>query len=80
MRTLHRILDYCQNLEYFSQNPATTDGALGESLGKRLFKARLELISELDRPSTDVPPAVADRVAEQRPPTYRASASLRGDL
>ncbi len=25
------------------------DGALGESLGKRLFKGRLELISELDR-------------------------------
>jgi len=43
------IFDYCQNLEFFSQNPATTDGALGESLGKRLFKTRLELIGELDR-------------------------------
>ena len=43
------IFDYCQNLEYFSQNPQTTDGSLGESLGKRLFKTRLELISELDR-------------------------------
>ena len=43
------IFDYCQNLEFFSQNPETTDGALGESLGKRLFKARLELIGELDR-------------------------------
>ena len=43
------IFDYCQNLEFFSQNPETTEGALGESLGKRLFKARLELISELDR-------------------------------
>ena len=42
------IFDYCQNLEYFSQNTETTDGALGESLGKRLFKARLEMISELD--------------------------------
>ena len=42
------LFDYCQNLEYFSQNPETTDGALGESLGKRLFKARLEMISELD--------------------------------
>ena len=26
------IFDYCQNLEFFSQNPATTDGALGEPL------------------------------------------------
>jgi hypothetical protein len=43
------IFDYCQNLEFFSQNPDTVDGALGESLGKRLFKARLELIGELDR-------------------------------
>ncbi|HWC58236.1 MAG TPA: DEAD/DEAH box helicase family protein [Verrucomicrobiae bacterium] len=43
------IFDYCQNLEFFSQNPETVDGALNESLGKRLFKARLELISELDR-------------------------------
>jgi type I restriction enzyme R subunit len=42
------LFDYCQNLEFFSQNPETTDGALGESLGKRLFKARLELIGELD--------------------------------
>jgi len=43
------IFDYCQNLEFFSQNPETTDGALGESLGKRLFKTRLELIGGLDR-------------------------------
>ena len=43
------LFDYCQNLEYFSQNPETTDGALGASLGRRLFTARLELIGELDK-------------------------------
>ena len=43
------LFDYCQNLEFFSQNPETTEGALGESLGKRLFKARLELVGELDK-------------------------------
>jgi len=43
------VFDYCQNLEYFSQNPETTEGAVGESLGKRLFIARLELIGELDQ-------------------------------
>ncbi len=42
------LFDYCQNLEFFSQNLATTEGSLGESLGKRLFKSRLELIGELD--------------------------------
>ena len=55
------ILDYCQNLEFFSQNPETTDGALGESLGKRLFKTRLELIGELDRPPADAPQAREQR-------------------
>ena len=42
------IFDYCQNLEYFSQNPETADAALNDSLGKRLFKTRLEIIRELD--------------------------------
>ncbi|CAD5371789.1 Type I restriction-modification system, restriction subunit R [Rubrivivax sp. A210] len=42
------LFDYCQNLEFFSQNPDTTDGSGGESLGTRLFKARLSLIEELD--------------------------------
>jgi len=46
------LFDYCQNLEFFSQNPESTDGALGESLGKRLFTARLELIGELDHLTT----------------------------
>ncbi len=43
------IFDYCQNLEYFSENPPSTEGAANESLSKRLFTARLELISELDK-------------------------------
>ncbi len=43
------IFDYCQNLEYFSQNPEATEGAGSESLSKRLFVGRLELIEELDR-------------------------------
>jgi type I restriction enzyme R subunit len=43
------IFDYCQNLEFFSQDLPATEGAVAESLGKRLFVARLELISELDR-------------------------------
>ena len=42
------VFDYCQNLEYFSENPAATEGAVGASLGKRLFDARLALIGALD--------------------------------
>jgi type I restriction enzyme R subunit len=44
-----RIFDYCQNLEYFSMNPDASEGALGESLGKKLFCNRVDLITELDR-------------------------------
>jgi type I restriction enzyme R subunit len=43
-----QIFDFCGNLEFFGQNPATVEGAPGESLGKRLFKRRLETLGELD--------------------------------
>lgn len=43
------LFDYCQNLEYFSQDPETTEGSVAASLSKRLFTARLELIGELDK-------------------------------
>jgi type I restriction enzyme R subunit len=42
------IFDYCQNLEYFSQNPEGSAGSQNESLSTKLFKARLELVGELD--------------------------------
>jgi type I restriction enzyme R subunit len=35
------LFDYCQNLEFFSQNPDLVEGSAGEALGTRLFKARL---------------------------------------
>lgn len=43
------IFDFCQNLEYFSQNLPGTDGAVGQPLGQRLFNARLELLGALDQ-------------------------------
>ena len=43
------LFDYCQNLEFFGENPDATEGAAGQSLGRRLFVARLELIDALDR-------------------------------
>jgi type I restriction enzyme, R subunit len=61
------ILDYCQNLEFFSHDVETTEGALAESLGKRLFKTRLELIGELDR------------LPDSAPLIYEEAAELRGD-
>ncbi len=43
------VFDFCQNLEFFSQNPPSSEAGAAESLGTRLFKARLDLISELDK-------------------------------
>lgn len=53
------VFDFCQNLEFFSQNSPTTEGALAQSLGKRLFKTRLDLIAELDRKASDAANASA---------------------
>lgn len=47
-KTFFYVFDYCQNLEYFSQDIPGTDGYAVESLAKRLFGARLELIAALD--------------------------------
>lgn len=49
------IFDYCQNLEYFSQDIPGVEGSATESLGKRLFDARLELIAALDGASGKAP-------------------------
>src|SRR5262249_11371827 len=43
------LFDYCQNLEYFSQDIPATEGSVGDSLTKRLFNTRLEVIASLDQ-------------------------------
>ncbi|HXH05346.1 MAG TPA: DEAD/DEAH box helicase family protein [Vicinamibacterales bacterium] len=62
------VFDYCQNLEYFSQDVAGTEGYIAESLAKRLFDARLELIAALDRRPKDAPVI-----------TVREAAAIYGD-
>lgn len=54
-KELFYLFDYCQNLEYFNQDIPATEGAVAESLGKRRFTARLELIGELDRKRVQAP-------------------------
>jgi type I restriction enzyme, R subunit len=76
------VFDYCQNLEYFSQNPETTDGASGDSLGARLFAARLELIDQLDR-KLAVAPVGGASIARELPASYAGSSGeldLRRDV
>jgi type I restriction enzyme R subunit len=43
------VFDFCQNLEFFSENPEATDGSTGASLATRLFRSRLEILTELDK-------------------------------
>ncbi|MDO8359938.1 MAG: helicase-related protein, partial [Devosia sp.] len=42
------VFDFCQNLEFFSQNPKVTDGANAKGLSERLFAARLDLVRAID--------------------------------
>nr|BFD66188.1 hypothetical protein HAGR004_12100 [Bdellovibrio sp. HAGR004] len=43
------IFDFCQNLEFFSQNPETSQGALGKSLKHKIFDSRVALIQHLEK-------------------------------
>ncbi|SPA10657.1 Type III restriction protein res subunit [Cupriavidus taiwanensis] len=72
------IFDFCGNLEFFSQNPEFAEGASSEPLSTRLFKARLQVILELDRKLQQLP-----CVAESDPPPYGdnlTDGQLRQDL
>jgi type I restriction enzyme R subunit len=43
------VFDWCRNFEFFNQNPVVADAPVGESLAKKLFVSRVELIGELDK-------------------------------
>ncbi|NMM89211.1 restriction endonuclease subunit R [Rhodococcus sp. SRB_17] len=43
------IFDFCENLEFFSQELEGSAGALAQPLSQRLFNARLELVGLLDQ-------------------------------
>jgi type I restriction enzyme R subunit len=55
------IFDWCRNFEFFNQHPDVTEGAGTDTLAKRLFTARVELVGEVDGTTPHVEP---DRVVE----------------
>ena len=71
------VFDYCQNLEFFSQNPSHSDGSTTESLSTRLFKVRLDIVAEIDR-RIDAGPKVAAPQAAYG--DQLSDAQLRGEL
>lgn len=65
------LFDYCQNLEYFSQDVPGTEGYSAKPLAKRLFEARLDLIAALNDRLQETPTVAADETpaAEVNPRT-----------
>jgi type I restriction enzyme R subunit len=41
------VFDFCMNFEFFKQSPKVADASIAESLGKRVFTARVELIDSI---------------------------------
>lgn len=71
------VFDYCQNLEYFNQELPPENGKAPVSLSTRLFRARVEMIAELDRRM-----AAETKVGESQAPygDNLTDAQLRGEL
>lgn len=81
-KSFFTVFDFCQNFEFFNQNPDTTDGAAGDPLSKRIFATRVELICALDalNPApTEFDEAVSKGFAEEEKP-FEAQPSLRDEL
>ena len=47
------VFDYCQNLEYFNQDPGEDSGVVAATLGAKLFIRRVELATELSASGSD---------------------------
>lgn len=72
------IFDYCQNLEFFSQNPEFSEGSASEALSTRLFKARLDMIAALDKKMASQPHAAQPAAAPYG--GHLTEAQLRGEV
>lgn len=73
------IFDFCQNLEFFSQNLEGSKGNVAEPLSQRLFKARLELLSVLDEQLVQEQGVGHIKVAEPTAGYGLTAASMRND-
>src|SRR5262245_43729567 len=77
------IFDWCRNFEFFNQNPDVTEGAGADSLTKRLFAARVELVGEVDSPyghHIGEPGSQPERIAEIKKLRDGLAAELRTEI
>jgi type I restriction enzyme R subunit len=74
------VFDYCQNFEFFNQNPEVADATPADSLSKRLFADRVELIGEIDALSPIVlPPKAKGGLSDEARP-FADEAAAQGAL
>ena len=77
------IFDWCRNFEFFNQHPDVTEGAGADTLAKRLFATRVELVGEVDSPSghhTGEPGSQPERTAEIKKLRDGLAAELRTEI
>jgi type I restriction enzyme, R subunit len=83
------VFDLCQNVEFFNQDLARSEGNLQPSLSERLFRHRADLLLALDQQPDiaagtsplPVTPALPDELAPQdAPPAADSEAALRWDV
>ena len=77
------IFDWCRNFEFFNQHPDVTDGAGAETLAKRLFAARVELVGEVDGKRSHALPtegSETDRAAEIKKLRDDLAAEMRTEI
>ena len=73
-KTHFKVFDFCQNLEYFSQELVPDDSSSGKSLNEILFCERLELLQELESIES-----LGDERAEVAATLHQAVASMNPD-
>ncbi len=71
-----RIFDYCENLVYFSIDAPAVEGAMAESLGKKLFSRRVDLLVELSRPDR----RTGDRAEDEAALRAHTASLLRSEV
>ena len=73
-KTHFKVFDFCQNLEYFSQELVPADSSSGKSLNEILFCERLELLQALDSIES-----LGDERAEVAATLHKAVESMNHD-
>lgn len=59
------IFDYCQNLEFFGENPDRTEPGGTAPIGERLFRARLDLMTALNNAKHEGDLGLRDRLHQE---------------